>query len=644
MLTQTTDLGRDPATGWKAGSLRGVHLAAAHRRGHHWTAPLYCYFESGRELHDWIEEYATHRRRCYIYTDDVRTTLTLTDWWARIESRSCRLVPGQTKPTTPEIAAKLIVSESDEQAIDIAHRSESPTDAYIIQAIIAGVNVGIYRYRTLGKSFQWCNHSQYLTATEEEIASSLNFHWTHDGSYQEGQSHVYRHVVDRVHLWLAFHQQFADWWLAIDGGPWGPTAAALAYQFLRRRLTPRTVLHHNDERVGELEKQAIHGGRRSVWFVGNIGNESTWDRFKDTAPARSRYGCINSPMVHFDVRSMYPFILNEMQFPIERIKYLRKTSVAQIQELLKSFGVVARCKIQTYRSELPYRDETGVCYPIGVFWTTLAGPEIIQAIGNGEILDISSAAIYKLGRPFQRATNHLLDLRGQYREQQNRAWEMLVKQLSNSMSGKLAANSYIWEARSKIVAPHQWGPWILRGSGGTIEKTYQVRCGMVWERVKIEESIRPMGASYAYLTSFGRLLMSIYRRLLPPNCILSQDTDGLWCTEDAIPYLEYPSDTMHSAAGELHRDHSSTVGRFWGPQTYWHSGGYVLTGLRRPIVEPGHEIAYASQNISIVDSSTDTPLPLIYSKEYQCGLFNQHPIGEIDSKGWVLPRKVHHMD
>lgn len=640
VVCQLRDAGRDPASGKPTEGLAAIHVAESHKRGGLWTSILYRSFTSGDAFHDWLESYASIHRRTYIYTHSVMDTLILTGWWDRVERRGGVLVRDGKRADRRLTPA---VGESERPAAmesDLTTPAEPAPGVYKIHGFVHGVQIDIVRYSTLERTVQWCRHSQYITAGEDEVAAAIGYRWRHDPTAVAGTSYAHRHPIDKAFMWCQWYRLLADWWLDIEGGPWGPTTASLALNFLRRRLPWRTVLHHHDERAGRLEAAAIHGGRRSLWYLGNIGTEATWARFAAVAPARSDRGSLNATLTHWDVRSMYPYLLSRMPFPICKIDYRRKMSVGHLRAALEHHGVLARVTLRTLSPEYPVRTDRGTIYPIGVFVTTLAGPELLHALAEDAVVEVHAAAVYRMGSPFKSAAAPLLALRHQYRESGEKGWELLAKQIANAMSGKLAPNAHHFEPRPRITPPVQWGCWRSRDLEAGTVKDYRTWCGLTWERISTPDSIRPMGAAYAYLTAYGRVMSRAYRSCLPQKSVVAMDTDGIWTIADAPAEFEFASSNDLGGAGDLQRGPTTPVARFWSPQHYWHGAGWVLSGMSRPSIDPGTATARVESRQTVIHTTREAPRPIVYRTASQVPLFDHVDNEQIDADGWIHPPKM----
>lgn len=613
------------------------HVAESHRRRDKWSHPKYQSFMNGEDLHEWLETSTSPHRRAHVFTSNVTNAFTLSRFWSRLEARGCKLggkeMGGQRGDLNP-FSDRILVESTFNSATLPTGESIGP---YRFASIIVGGPTEIVRYKCNGRSFIWTNFSQYIDPDEAMIARALNYAQPVAGGERQVQPLGSPDPIGRAYLWCSFFRRLADWWTKHEGGPWGPSVASCAYSYLRRRLLPKTILRHNDERAGTLEEHAIFGGRRSIWFAGNVGDESAWEPFAADAPARSDAGTLLTSMEHHDIRSMYPFLLERMPYPVKLLGVKRSLTVSACADYLQSFGVIARVLIRPDVPEYPLRTKAGIRFPMGRFWTTLAGPELQTALSAGLVEIVAQAAVYAMGQPFKEVAGELLDFREKYREAEEPAWEAFSKSLGNSMSGRMAQRSYDWTPAPKVAARELWGPFTRRNIDTGEVRHYRALCGMVFERTECEVKCRPMGSAYAYLTAYGRVLMRWVRAMCPERSVLAQDTDGIWTTPAASKTLYQHADPLCRQRGNLHLEHPTPAGRFFGAQHYWWGHHWVLSGHAMPRIKPGTTMATIIEDHVPLFSCRDTPEPYVYHREIEREIGRVQAHGGIDDNGWISP-------
>lgn len=640
VIPVSTEAGPTLTTGHRQRRLVEVHVCETHKVRESWTEVAYHCFTEPEPFWDWIETEVRRGRRIHVYTPHTMETLRLLGWWSRLEvcgSSNDEPPPDPEPAPAPDPAPNL----SKAAAAALRRAAQEPVDRkYWLKDITEGATVSIVRYRVNFRSYLWTDFRQYMPASEDEVHQCV-YH-TRPPAVDDGTEYhlARRRPADRALMWCRFFVRLAQWWVRNDGGPWGPSVASLALSWLRRRLQPKTIVKHKSPEAASLEESAIIGGRRWVWYWGNIGTEDDWSKFADTAPSRSQHGDRPAGMVHHDIRSMYPFILSRLPFPVNLLTMRRRPSPASVADALGHYGVLAKVLIQTDDPIYPRRTEHGIRYATGRFWTTLAGPELAVALRLGHVLEIEFAALYAMGRPFRDACEELLSLRSFYREEHEFAFETFAKSMANAMSGKLAQKTWVWKARPEVAPPHAWGPWLRHRTSPEAWTQCKVLAWNVWERVEKEKAIRPMGACYAYLTSYGRVMMNDIRSVCPYRSVIAQDTDGIWTTPEgaAALYGDGPTDSAH--AGDLHETLTTSVGRFFGSQTYWWGPAWVLAGCNVEDVIPLADRIRKREVSASVLSCKSTPEPIVLERTIETYIGREQRHEELDPDGWTIPEHV----
>lgn len=635
---------RSTSTGHFVSTCKRIHVAESHRRSFLWSSPLYLSFDKLSDLYDWMESTRTTRRRTYVFTDNVFDTMTLTEFWERIELRGCKQTEGT--PYDDPTVGDCTPSDANRQPDPPMKSGDSACvdGTYYFNAFIPGVNANIVRYRTLDRSFQWCNHSQYCQSSIDDIARHIHYKWTTEQDDINQRPNQHHSDAERTLMMLRFYQQLCDWWIDVDGGPWGPTVAAMSYSFLRRRLQPKTVLRHDNDTVGEIEEKAIFAGRRAVWYFGNIGRTDKWLHYGNAAPNRSTHGTIDRDMVQHDVRSMYPYLLSCMEYPVRLLYHHRDISPEKAIDIMQNDGLIATVTIQSNSGEYPYRFNGRIHYPTGRFVTTLCGAELMYALSSGEVVRVGEAASYAMGSPFKETCSELLAMRQSARDNRETMWELFIKMLSNSMSGKIAQMPYQWRACKDKVAKYSWGGYtenntLLDSSdewSGDIE-VYKAWAGMVWQRVLSESKIRPMGAAYAYLTSYGRFYMRWLRSICPAESVIAQDTDGIWTTAEAALSLYADGVIDRSRGGDINWKRLCPVGRFYGPQHYWYGAGWIMSGSNVYSHRPKSDSIVVRERQTVLATARDRPQPVMYERLIERQIGRIQASGVISPFGWIVP-------
>ena len=164
-----------------------------------------------------------------------------------------------------------------------------------------------------------------------------------------------------------------DWWDAHDLGPWSVSGAGLAWQTYRRTLTPRQLVIDHDPSIIAWERQAVYGGRRDVFRLGDL--------------VPGRYGEV-------DFTAAYPTIAASCPLPAKVACKVNDTHRAAALKGRVPSGMLAEVTIDTDSPRWPVRACGRVFYPVGRFRTVLAAPDIKAAAEAGCLAGVHDGYLY----------------------------------------------------------------------------------------------------------------------------------------------------------------------------------------------------------------------------------------------------------
>lgn len=624
-------------------TLSSIHVAASSQRRGHWSEPLYRHFISGDHFFDWLEAYGSEKKKTHIVSPVVNETFRLTGFLDRINVMGSRFTP-RTK--APDSSAKLPGANGSrpdgtpDRPPLVIGGSRARECHYHFNTMILSGKPDIVKYRAKLRSFQWVSACQYFTSSEDDVASAIGYQWPVTHHVQSQLIRDYRDPAERAFMWLRAMQYLSDWWCEVDGGPWQATIGGMAYSYIRKGIPPKTVLNHKIEPVKLLEESALFGGRQQVYFVGNIGWEQDWKDNSDMQPGRSKYPSISAPITHVDVRSMYPHLLATYDYPLKLVFQTDKASVKDLLDLNNKYGLIARVTLNTDRPCYPYRSTDSILYPLGVFRTSLTSPELMYAVSQGHVARVHYLAAYKLGNPFADQVNKLLSLRALARERKEVAMEMLIKHLSNAIAGKLAQRRYSWIECHDVNAPIDFGSYITVNADNQQTMYYRVLSGLVWRRQDASHPHRPMGAAFAFLTAYGRMMMHRLIELMPDRSVISMDTDGMWVFDKALKYLPLDQQGSETLPGDIRITDKTNAARFWGPQHYWYGRGFKMAGFSMPVMLPGSNRIGTLDRINTTFSGDAESRNAVVSRLAHKFLNKLDVGGTVKDDGWVSPPKL----
>ncbi len=212
-----------------------------------------------------------------------------------------------------------------------------------------------------------------------------------------------------------------DWWDKHALGRWSITGASCGWNAFRHIPAPSRVLVDPDDDGIKFDRLAIRGGRREAFKVGTFRN---------------------GPFAELDFTAAHPTIAAELPLPVGRAR--RFGSLAVDSSLLDNDrrGVIARAEIVTDKPRYPYRAHGATWYPVGRFWTTLAGPELEEARRLGHLASIGPGYVHKLGCAMMPWARWVLDVQNGDAPDTSPVALLAAKSWGRSVIGKWAARSH----------------------------------------------------------------------------------------------------------------------------------------------------------------------------------------------------------
>ena len=228
------------------------------------------------------------------------------------------------------------------------------------------------------------------------------------------------------------------------------------WPFSRRPAT------HDDIELRDFERAAIHGPRIEAFYTGPIEELS----------------------YKLDCVSLYASVMKGNLFSVRTYKDIQiNPSIERVQEaLIYGMGMLADVTLQTDIPAYPApgQNADAVAFPVGRFRTTLATPELFEALRRGHIVKVHRAQAYKRDDMFTQFVDKIWRMIDEVEPQNAR----LCKQMLRSLWGRLAARYQRWQPAPEFsdVKPPPYGTvWEmydpdadvfthLRSTGKAIEK------------------------------------------------------------------------------------------------------------------------------------------------------------------------------
>lgn len=295
------------------------------------------------------------------------------------------------------------------------------------------------------------------------------------------------------------------YWDKAQLGRFSLTGSASGWNVMRHRMPAKRVTIMPDPDGIKSDRDAIYGGRRECYSWGEQDN---------------------GPWTEYDFTAAYPTVAAELPLPAKR--QFPFGSLPLSSPLLRGIGlgVIARCLIRTMQPDYPCRVGGRVWYPIGEFWTTLAGPEIAAALQAGHLQAVGPGYAHGLGYHLQDWARWLLETQSGRNPDVPAVAVPMIKHWGRACIGKFAARGFTKQAYGDATNAG-WSYLPVWDIGQQAHGSIVEIAGKRWKCLASADSDNAYPAVLAYVESHTRVRLSAAIRQLGRQLVTCCDTDGL---------------------------------------------------------------------------------------------------------------------
>lgn len=567
---------------------------------------------------DTLDSFAEPRRRVYVACQSAGDLLTLLGWWHRV-------------------ADGLYVVWGARDGGRVVRADPTSGERRRTHPLVLSGQPDIVGYDSADGSFRWVSAANHNLDDLGELARRLGMPLGRSALSTAMTDLSRWRAVDVSALLHLAYQELLGWWARSECGTWGDSPGTAAWSSYMRRQGPDQVAEHDDPAARELEDEACHGGRAEAWYRGAVGTHDQWAEHAHAPPRTLATPALAGPVHRLDIRGLYPSIMRDEVFPVRLIGLSDDLTPESLGELLKLQGAVARVQLRVREAEYPVRQRARVVYPRGIVETTLAGPDLVEALADGAVERVDLVARYELGRPYRPWAEWAIRLRQNAPQHGGGIVSTYAKAISVSLSGRLARRRIGWVDEPETVCPVEWGQWwVLQADDGTSVE-WRSLGGHAQRRETSGERPGTYAAGYAYLTAYGRQRMRGVREVAGWRQTLWQHTDGVVVTSagrDALAREGWLNDTVY---GLLKDEGPIHVGQWYGGSHWWADGAYTLSGFASgwELSDDGTCIVASTANPA--RQANDPRHGWIVESLRRVGLHDLGGPAAVGADGWTIP-------
>lgn len=592
-------------------------------------------------LWPWVLMQCRPRETTWIFAHNLGFDLTVSNFWFFVEKQLIDIGQCGANP------------EADEAVRNMARPKVKP---YCVLSDPPTILHGCWN----GRTFYLVDSFNYFKSSLADMALSVGMQKFPMPDFGSHESEWFRYCENDVAILQAAICRLIEWWEHGRYGPWGPTAASLAWNVFRRKFLPeREFLCHGNSEVLALERHSYYGGQVVTPFIGSVGevvDKCEAGHFVDANGLPCHYG----PVHVLDVTSLYPYVMANIPVPARLKETGGHITLSELGDRLMTQAVIARVRINSPDEDFPLHVEPTNGYPVlnpdkrcvdrspyepmntvfarGRFDTVLCGPELVRALDTGCIDCVTCFASYEPTLCLADFVDYFWNERGLARGVGDKAWESFVKMILNSLGGKFGQRRGLWERGKDVISPQPWGTWVVYDHAKHVSETMRSIGWLPQRQTERGETGVSLPSVSAYICSAAREIMRSYRSLAGARQVFYQDTDSLHCTQIGFKRLVEEGFVEPFELGMLRHVYQAARALYCGPKHYRLDGTWTIGGIRASakMTVDGAWIQPEWQRLpDVIHKRPDGGIRVTERTRY---LRSSHPAGVLQPDGWVYPK------
>ena len=533
----------------------------------------YFYFEDALSFWDFVKSKLKKKKKVYIFAHNFDFDFQVLKGWDLLP----KVIEGDFKKTI-----------FDSSRFILEYRAKLPATI----SLISTTNYFKVRLEDVGKMLGLEKLKVDFEKVEKEELKE----------YCKRDTEILLKLIEYYLKFLAYHNL----------GNFKPTIASQSFTAFRHRFLKHKIYIHNNEEVIELERLSYYGGRNECFYIGKVEAEKIYK---------------------LDINSMYPYVMRNFYYPVKLVKHLKNISPKRLYEIMRNYLVIAKVKVKINTPCIPKKDKK-LIFPIGVFNTVLASPELSLIKKYGEILEVKEVAIYQKAKIFKDFVDYFYNLRLKYKKEKNEIMQYFVKIFLNSLYGKFGEKKEAYKevgftetGHYEIIRLYDMDnkKWIYR----------KIINGRVFEKEGYEEGFNSFVAIASFTTSYARAYLWALMEKAGLENIYYCDTDSLFCNEEGYNNLKEYIDNKE--LGKLKLEEVGDYLEIRGCKDYTFNTVVKRKGIRKDAIEIGinkfKQIQFVKMRGNLLKYKEDGAIIKTVIKELRA----EYDKGIIREDGRVIP-------
>lgn len=235
-----------------------------------------------------------------------------------------------------------------------------------------------------------------------------------------------------VRVLATAYMAVVDWLRRGDLGGWARTGAGIGWHtLLRRHLTERVLVHAQPE-TREVEAKSMYAGRAEVWRHGRLSGGPWWE---------------------WDYEMAYGRVMATSSLPAALLGEVRGVSLDAMLSRQGTLAHLVEAEVTQAVPVLPWRDATGICWPVGTLEGWWWAGELELARRHGATVRVRRALRYRASPWLASWATWAMDLVRDTSTPEARVIGLAAKAWTRSVPGRTAMSYKAWELAGDAWVP-----------------------------------------------------------------------------------------------------------------------------------------------------------------------------------------------
>ena len=235
---------------------------------------------------------------------------------------------------------------------------------------------GSYYMTFVNKKFriQVIDSLNWFKSTLEKLGKEIGKPKMKYNPKSTSQKYWLKYCMNDVDIVIEAMKQLSKYLSHFGLGDLRITIGSTAFSIFRKNFHNTNLFHTNNLTVLNLEYDSYFGGRTEMFRHGKLEKQ---DYF------------------YYDFNSLYPSVMSGNLFSTKIRGHFKDSSIDQLKNYIRNYGCIAKVQITTDKPYYPKRIKKFTAFPVGVFDTTLATPELKMALEFGHITKVYCLSVYQ---------------------------------------------------------------------------------------------------------------------------------------------------------------------------------------------------------------------------------------------------------